>query len=228
MLIDEIRARLFEMRDEEYRDFNAKLIPNVDADKVIGVRTPALRKYAKELSKREDIGEFISALPHRYFEENQLHGFIISEIKDYERCLSETERFLPYIDNWATCDQTLPKVFSKHTEELFPVIKKWLKSGRAYTVRFGTGCLMRHYLDDFFREECLRLVAGISHQDYYVKMMTAWYFATALAKRYDETLPYIEEKRLEPWTHNKAIQKAVESYRITDEQKKYLRTLKIN
>ncbi len=228
MLIDEIRKRLFEMRDENYKDFNAKLIPNVDADTVIGVRTPALRKYAKELSKREDIGEFISALPHKFFEENQLHGFIISEIKDYERCLSETERFLPYIDNWATCDQTLPKVFAKHTDELFPVIKKWLKSGHTYTVRFGIGCLMRHYLDDFFSEECLRLVADVAHDDYYVKMMAAWYFATALAKRYDETLPYIEEKRLETWTHNKAVQKAIESYRITDEQKKYLRTLKIN
>lgn len=228
MLIDEIRARLFEMRDEKYKDFNAKLIPNVDAGTVIGVRTPALRKYAKELSKRPDIDEFISELPHKFFEENQLHGFIISEIKDYERCLRETERFLPYIDNWATCDQTLPKVFSKHTKELFPVIKKWLKSEHTYTVRFGIGCLMRHYLDDLFSEECLGLVAGVTHQDYYVKMMAAWYFATALAKRYDETLPYIEEKRLEPWTHNKAVQKAIESYRITDEQKKYLRSLKIN
>ncbi len=228
MLIDEIRARLYEMRDEKYKDFNAKLIPNVDAGAVIGVRTPALRKYAKELSKRPDIDEFISALPHEFFEENQLHGFIISEIKDYDRCLREVERFLPYIDNWATCDQTLPKVFAKHTEELFPVIKKWLKSEHAYTVRFGIGCLMRHYLDDFFREECLKLVADVKHEDYYVKMMAAWYFATALAKRYDETIPYIEGKRLAPWTHNKAVQKAIESYRITDEQKKYLRTLKIN
>ncbi len=228
MLIDEIRARLYEMRDEKYKDFNARLIPNVDAGAVIGVRTPALRKYAKELSKRPDIDEFISALPHEFFEENQLHGFIISEIKDYDRCLREVERFLPYIDNWATCDQTLPKVFAKHTEELFPVIKRWLKSEHAYTVRFGIGCLMRHYLDDFFREECLKLVADVKHEDYYVKMMAAWYFATALAKRYDETIPCIEGKRLAPWTHNKAVQKAIESYRITDEQKKYLRTLKIN
>ncbi len=228
MLIDEIRARLYEMRDEEYKDFNAKLIPKVDAGAVIGVRTPALRKYARELSKRPDTDEFISALPHGFFEENQLHGFIISEIKDYDRCLREVERFLPYIDNWATCDQTLPKVFSKHTKELFPVIKRWLKSEHAYTVRFGIGCLMRHYLDDFFSEECLKLVADVKHEDYYVKMMAAWYFATALAKRYDETIPYIEGKRLAPWTHNKAIQKAIESYRITDEQKKYLRALKIN
>ncbi len=227
MLIDEIRARLNEMRDEKYKDFNANLIPNVDADTVIGVRTPALRKYAKELSKRPDVGEFISELPHKYFEENQLHGFIISEIKDYEECLCEIERFLPYIDNWATCDQTLPKVFAKHTKELFPKIKEWIKSEHAYTVRFGIGCLMRHYLDDNFSGECLELVTNVTHEDYYVKMMAAWYFATALAKQYESTLPYIEEKRLAPWTHNKAIQKALESYRITDEQKKHLRGLKI-
>ncbi len=227
MLIDEIRARLNEMRDEKYKDFNANLIPNVDADTVIGVRTPALRKYAKELSKRPDVDEFISELPHKYFEENQLHGFIISEIKDYEKCLCEIERFLPYIDNWATCDQTLPKVFAKHPEELFPKIKEWIKSEHAYTVRFGIGCLMRHYLDDTFSGECLELVTNVTHEDYYVKMMAAWYFATALAKQYESTLPYIEEKRLAPWTHNKAIQKALESYRITDEQKKHLRGLKI-
>ena len=226
MLSDEIRARLFELQDEGYRDFQSGLIPTVDKDFFIGVRTPQLRTLAKELSKREDIGEFLSELPHKSFDENQLHAFIISLIKDYDECLSEVNKFLPYVDNWATCDQMSPKVFKKHKGLLLEYVDEWIKSDHTYVKRFGIGMLMEHFLDEDFKTSYLTKVSKIRSGEYYVNMMTAWYFATALAKQYDATLPYIEKQKLDIWTHNKSIQKAVESYRITPEQKEYLKTLK--
>ena len=227
MLTDEIRAELFRLRDENYRDFQAKLIPGMEPDTMIGVRTPALRAYAKELSKRPDIGEFTGAMPHRYFDENQLHAFILSEMKDYEECVRAVDRFLPFVDNWATCDQLSPKVFGKHRTALLPWIETWLASGETYTVRFGIGMLMQHFLDADFDPAYPAWVAAVQSEEYYINMMRAWYFATALAKQYDAVLPYLEEQRFDAWTQNKTIQKAVESCRITDEQKAYLKTLKV-
>ena len=227
MISEEIREELFRLRDEEYRDFQIKLIPTVGQDSIIGVRTPELRKLAKQAAKREDVKSFLHDLPHRYFEENQLHAFIISEFKDYWTCMEETERFLPYVDNWATCDQMSPKVFKKHRNELLERIEKWIRSGETYTVRFGTGMLMEHFLDGDYDPAYPEMAAGIRSEEYYVNMMTAWYFATALAKQYDTVIPFIEDKRLDAWTHNKAIQKALESYRIAPERKEYLRSLRI-
>ena len=223
----EIIDYLFENRDEEYFDFQSKLIPNVDKSYFIGVRTPVLRKYAKELAKAGDYSSFFDELPHKYFDENQLHAFIISEIKDFEKCIAQTERFLPYVNNWATCDQLSPKCFKKNKEALLPYILRWIKSDKTYTVRFAIGMLMSHFLDDDFDEKYLKTVSAVKSDEYYINMMIAWYFATALAKQYESTLPFIENRVLEKWTHNKAIQKAIESYRITDEQKAYLRTLKV-
>lgn len=223
---DEIRIRLFEMQDLKFRDFNSSLIPGIDKERVIGVRTPVLRSLSAELSKRQDIGEFLDCLPHEFFEENQLHGFIIERIKGFSDCLAKLERFLPYIDNWAVCDQCSPKVFTKHKEELLPYIHKWLGSDKPYTVRYGIGMLMKHYLDDSFEPEYPRLVAEVGSQEYYVNMMRAWYFATALAKQYEAVIGYFEDGRLDSWTHNKAIQKACESYRVSDGHKTYLKTLK--
>ena len=227
MLTEEIREELFRLRDENYRDFQAKLIPGMEPDTMIGVRTPALRAYAKELSKRPDIGEFTGAMPHRYFDENRLHAFILSEMKDFEECVLAVDRFLPFVDNWATCDQLSPKVFGKHRTALLPWIETWLASGETYTVRFGIGMLMQHFLDTDFDPTYPAWVAAVKSEEYYINMMRAWYFATALAKQYDTVLPCLEEQRLDGWTHNKTIQKAVESYRITDEQKAYLKTLKV-
>ncbi len=227
MIGEEIRAELYTLRDEKYRDFQRKLIPTVRPETVIGVRTPALRAYAKELLKRPDIGEFLSALPHESFDENQLHAFLLSEIKDFDRCAAGVERFLPFVDNWATCDQLSPKVFGKHHAELLPLVKAWIASGETYTVRFGIGMLMAHFLDADFDPRYPEWVAALRSEEYYVNMMRAWYFATALAKQYGAVLPYLEQRRLDLWTHNKTIQKAVESFRIADEQKAYLRTLRI-
>ena len=224
--INEIRERLFSMQDTKYRDFQAKLIPTVEADSVIGVRTPELRKYATELIRQGDYDAFLQDLPHKYFDENQLHAFIVSGIRDYEKCMEELCRFLPHVDNWATCDQMSPKVFKKHKTELLKQIKEWIKSDAAYTVRFAIGMLMEHFLDEDFDPEFPKMVAKVRSEEYYINMMIAWYFATALAKQYDAILPYIEEKKLNAWTHNKAIQKSVESYRITPEQKEYLRGLR--
>ena len=225
-MIQLIREELFRLQDREYRDFQKKLIPTADPDTVIGIRTPELRKYAAQLVKSDRIDEFLSVLPHRYFDENQLHAFIVSEIRDFDRCVREIIRFLPYVDNWATCDQMSPKVFRKHRNELLPHIREWMDSGETYTVRFGIGMLMQHFLDADFRLEYPEWVAGIRSEEYYVNMMIAWYFATALAKQYDQVIPYIENRRLGDWTHNKTIQKAVESFRITPEQKVYLKSLK--
>ncbi|MBQ7174220.1 MAG: DNA alkylation repair protein [Lachnospiraceae bacterium] len=226
-ILDEIRERLFAEQDIPYREFQAKLIPGIDPESMIGVRTPALRRLAKEFVKREDIGTFLEMLPHRYFDENQLHAFIISEMKDYERCIALTEAFLPYIDNWATSDQLSPKIFKKHRPELLARIRAWLRSEETYVLRFAIGMLMQHFLDEDFDPAYPELVAGIRSDEYYVNMMIAWYFATALAKQYDAALPYIAEHRLAPRTHNKAIQKAIESYRITPGQKDVLRAMKI-
>ena len=223
----EIQERLFELQDEKYRDFQVKLIPSVDPATVIGVRTPELRKLAKELAKRDDIDMFLAALPHDYFDENQLHAFILSGMKDYGKCMSGVCSFLPFVDNWATCDQMSPKVFGKNKDDLLTHIKEWLRSDRTYTVRFAVGMLMEHFLGDDYDIAYPEMVAAIRSDEYYVNMMRAWYFATALAKQYDSAVRFIEEKKLDRWTHNKAIQKSVESYRITPEQKTYLKSLKI-
>lgn len=227
MITDEIREELFSLCDEKYRDFQAKLIPTVTPDSVIGVRTPALKKMAKQYAKRDDVEAFLSDTPHKYFDENQLHAFILSEIKDFNRCIELVDAFLPFVDNWDTCDQMSPKIFKKHKEELLSYIDKWLGSSETYTVRFAIGMLMEHFLDADFDVSYPEKVAVIRSEEYYINMMKAWYFATALAKQYDAALPFIEEQRLDKWSHNKAIQKSVESYRITPDQKEYLRSLKI-
>ena len=223
----EIQKRLFELQDEKYRDFQVKLIPTVDPATVIGVRTPELRKLAKELSKRDDIDAFLETLPHDHFDENQLHAFILSGMKDFTKCMTGVCGFLPFIDNWATCDQLSPKVFGKNKAELLAYINEWLQSDETYTIRFAAGMLMEHFLDDDFDIKYPEMVAAIESDEYYVNMMRAWYFATALAKQYDRVISFIEEKRLDKWTHNKTIQKSVESYRISPEQKTYLKSLKI-
>lgn len=222
-----LQDQLFALQDKAYADFQSKLLPTVSRETVIGVRTPELRKMAKQVCKTPAAQEFLHSLPHRYFDENQLHAFILSEEKDFDRCLEELEQFLPYVDNWATCDQLSPKCFRKHTQELLPHIRKWMKSKHTYTIRFGIGMLMRYYLDGEFKPEFLEWVASIKSDEYYIRMMQAWFFATALAKQWDSTLPYIEQHRLHPWMHNKTIQKAIESYRITDEQKALLRTFRV-
>ncbi len=226
-LEQKVQKQLMAMQDLKYRDFQCKLMPTVASDTVIGVRTPELRKFAKEFSKKPDVDEFLKILPHKYYEENNLHGFLIETIKDYDRVITELDAFLPYVDNWATCDLMRPKIFQKHLEELLGKIKEWINDDHTYTIRFGIEMLMSFYLDEQFCPEFLELVSYVQSEEYYVNMMVAWYFATALAKQYDDTLPYIEQHRLSKWTHNKAIQKAVESYRISDGQKTYLRTLKV-
>ena len=225
--MDTITAELFRLQDTGYAAMQVRIIPTVSADRIIGVRTPALRALAKELARDPGAASFLSSLPHRYFDENQLHAFVISLEKDFDTCVAQVEAFLPYIDNWATCDQLSPKAFKKSPEKLLPYIRKWIRSDRVYTVRFAIGMLMQHFLDKRFDPACVEWVAAVRSEEYYINMMIAWYFATALAKQYDAVLPYLEERKLAIWTHNKAIQKSLESYRITPEQKVYLRTLKI-
>ena len=222
-----IQQELFALQDEKYGEFTAKLIPTIERKKVIGVRTASLRKYAKELSGTKEAARFIGKLPHKYLEENGLHSALICEIKDFQECMKAIEAFLPYVDNWATCDSLSPKVFGKNKKELLKYIKKWLKSDFVYTKRFGIKMLMDHFLGEDFDEKYLNLVSKVRSKEYYVNMMIAWYFATALAKKYKETLPYIEEYKLDKWVHNKTIQKAVESYRITDKQKEQLKKYRI-
>jgi len=222
----DIIKKLLSLQDNTYRTFQVKLIPNSNPDTVIGVRTPELRILAKELVKKNDYNSFLEKLPHKYFDENQLHAFILSELKDYEECIKRINQFLPYIDNWATCDQLSPKIFKKNHEKLISEVLKWIQSKDTYTIRFGIGVLMQHYLDEDFNKKYLDLVSKIKSDEYYVNMMIAWYFATALAKQYEETIPYLEKNKLDIWIHNKTIQKAIESYRITEEQKAYLRSLK--
>lgn len=225
-LSEEIVSRLLELQDKEYGDFNARIIPNIDRGRIIGVRSPELKKLAASY-KNTDMSAFISDLPHRYVEENYIHAMLLNRMKDFDECIALTELFLPYIDNWATCDSLAPKVFGKNKPVLLQKIKGWHASGHTYTIRFGTGCLMRYFLDDDFDVQYADMAAAVRSEEYYINMMTAWYFATALAKHYDEILPYITERRLDKWTHNKAIQKSVESFRITPEQKEYLKTLRI-
>ena len=221
------REKLFERQDIQYRDFQIRLVPGTDADSIIGVRVPEARKLAKELSLLPESNEFLKMLPHKYYDENNLHAFLLELIKDYDEVIRALDAFLPYVDNWATCDSMSPKVFRKHLPELYAKIPQWLCSEHTYTVRFGIEMLMSFYLDDAFTPEVLELVAEVSSDEYYVKMMVAWFFATALAKQYDASLPYIKENKLDKWTHNKAIQKSVESNRISPENKAFLRTLKL-
>ena len=238
----EIQNRLFELQDKNYAAFQAKLTPGVPTESFIGVRVPLVRKLAKEYIKNTEHKEFMQQLPHRYYDENMLHGLLVSEMKDYGKCIEQTDKFLPFVDNWAVCDIMSPKVFKKHKAELINKIREWSASSHTYTCRFGIEMLMSHFLDDDFKPEYLEIpaaacrdgarsvakIAPTADNDYYVNMMVAWFFATALAKQWSATVAYLERNRLSTWVHNKTIQKACESYRITDEQKAYLRTLKIS
>lgn len=218
---------LFELRDAEYAQFQAKLTPGIPAESFIGVRVPVLRKFAKEYLKNPNCEEFLNTLPHKYYDENMLHGLLISEIKDYDRCIQLTDRFLPFVDNWAVCDIMSPKVFRKNRISLLEKIREWSRSSHTYTCRFGLEMLMSHFLDEEFKPEYLDIPLAARSEEYYVRMMVAWFIATALAKQWNATVPIIENHLLAPWTNNKSIQKACESYRITQEQKEYLKSLKI-
>lgn len=221
-----IKEKLFELQDKAYAEFQSKLTPGIARESFIGVRVPVARKLAKEYQKEAEASSFLARLPHDFFDENMLHGLLISEIKDYDSCIENVESFLPYVDNWAVCDIMSPKVFKKHKEELLVKVMEWAASSHTYTCRFGIEMLMTHYLDNDFKSEYLEIPAGVQSEEYYVNMMLAWFYATALAKQWDETIPYLTQKRLSRWVHNKTIQKACESYRITAEQKQYLKTLK--
>jgi len=222
-----LQERLFGMQDKEYAAFQAKLTPGVPVEQFIGIRVPLLRNFAKEYSKEPEHKEFLLQLPHEYYDENMLHGLLLSNMKNYDECIRMTDAFLPYVDNWAVCDIMSPKIFGKHKQELIQQIRIWSQSSHTYTCRFGLEMLMSFYLDADFKPEYLEIPAAARSEEYYVKMMVAWFFATALAKQWEATLPYLTEHRLAPWTHNKTIQKAIESYRITPEQKEFLRTLKV-
>ena len=222
-----LQERLFELQDTKYRDFHSKLIPDIEKDRVIGIRTPMLRRFAKEFGKTPEAEDFLRELPHDYYEENNLHMMLLTPMKDFGKCLEQIERFLPYIDNWATCDLLVVRTVKNHLDSYIKKIDRWLESEHIYTIRFGINMLMRYYLEEEFKSEYPGKVAAIRSEEYYVNMARAWYFATALAKQYDQVLPFLEEQKMDVWTHNKTIQKAIESYRITPEQKEYLRTLKI-
>lgn len=223
---EDIQKKLLSLQDEKYRDFTAKLMPTVDKKKIIGVRSPLLRAFAKELIKENDYGDFLSSLPHKYYEEDNLHGFIIEGIKDIDLCISELRRFVPFTDNWATCDCVRPKCLKKEPEKVYSFILELFESKEVYSVRYGIGLLLSFYLDGNFSPMHLEILSEIKSDEYYINMMLAWYFATALAKQWESTVPYIEKRILPDWVHRKAIQKAVESYRITPEQKAYLKSLK--
>ncbi len=223
----DIRERLFELQDKDYQVFQAKLMPTIDPDTIIGVRMPALRELVKEVRGTEEANRFLKELPHQYYEENNLHGLLAANIKDAECCIAELDKFLPYIDNWATCDVISPVSFKKHPACLFPKVREWLASTQTYTIRFGIGVLMKFYLDEAFSPEYPEWVAAVKSDEYYVNMMIAWYFATALAKQPEAALPYLKNQRLDPWTHNKTIQKARESYRISPEMKEELYQLRV-
>ena len=221
-----VYERLLSYQDETYKEFQSKLVPNIDKETIIGVRTPQIRSIVKEIFGTEEANKFLKTLPHQYYEENLVHIFLVSKIKDYNECVKEIERFLPYIDCWPVCDQATPLVFKKNHDKLLPYIKKWIKSNKVYTARFGIRMLMNELLNDDFKEEYLELVSSKKGEDYYLKMMIAWFFATALAKQYNATIKYIENKCLDPWIHKKTIQKAIESYRVSDEHKEYLKTFR--
>ena len=224
----DIQKRLYAMQDKEYRSFQSRLMPTVNPDKIIGVRVPQIRELARDVMKNEPelVATFLQELPHQYYEEDNLHVFLVNRTKDFDACLMQVEAFLPHLDNWATCDSFRPEVFRQHRQQVLAKARGWMESGHCYTVRFGIGCMMSYFLDEDFSPEQLELVGGISSEEYYVRMMQAWYFATALAKQYQPTLAYLGKNNLEVWTHNKAIQKAVESHRITAEQKALLRKMK--
>lgn len=229
-IIEEIKDYLLKNQDLQYKQFHSSLMPTINSEVVIGIKVPILRNYTKELLKKYDIQSFVpffKDLPHQYYEENNIHAFLIEKINNYDECLFQLEQFLPYIDNWATCDMLNPKVFSKNKDKLLKKINEWIKSSHTYTIRFGIGMLMRYFLDKDFNSSYLELVYSIKSEEYYVNMMKAWFFATALTKQYDATLPIIQNKKLDTWTHNKAIQKAIESFRVPVEHKQYLKTLKI-
>lgn len=219
MLPSQLIDVLYENQDDTYRQIQIRLLPNLEPDSIIGVRTPVLRLIARQL---EDASVFLESLPHRFFEENQIHSFLLEREKNFDVAVSEIERFLPFVDNWSTCDQLRPRCFQRNRRKLLPYIRKWIASDEPYTVRFGVGMLMVHFLDEDFEESLLELPAGVQSKEYYVQMMTAWYYATALAKQYETTLPYISGYKLDKWTHNKTIQKAIESYRVTPEHKREL------
>ena len=225
-IITDIRSRFFELSEKEFGDFSSRTLPNIDRKTIIGVRSPYIKKLARSVSGN-DADTFMSALPHTYFEENCIHAALICRIKDFDECMERTESFLPYIDNWAVCDTLSPPAFKKNKTELLKKAEQWISSELTYTVRYGIGALMRWFLDDDFDVRYLSLVSSVCSEEYYINMMTAWYFATALAKQYDSAVKFIEDKKLDVWTHNKAIQKACESFRVTDEHKAYLRTLRI-
>lgn len=222
-----IIERLYELQDLKYQQFHAKLVPNIPAESIIGVRIPLLKNLAKELYKDPVKDEFMMQLPHKYYEENQLHIMMICMEKDFKQCINQLEIFLPYADNWAVTDQSSPKCFKKKHKELLPIINMWLASDHVYTARYAINIYMREFLDDDFDTKYVDLISDKRSDEYYLNMMIAWYFATALAKQYDAVIPYIENRKLDRWTHNKAIQKAIESYRVSDEHKAYLRSLKI-
>ena len=221
-----VYERLLKVQDKKYRDFQIKLVPNISPDAMIGVRTPDMRNIAKEVFKSDERDAFLRELPHKFYEENLVHFFLIAMIKDFDECVKAVDEFLPYVDCWPVSDQATPKSFKKNHEKLLPHIKKWIASDHVYTARFGIRMLMNEFLGDDFKKEYLELVASKRGEDYYLKMMVAWYFATALAKQYDESVKYIEERKLDDWVLKKAIQKAVESYRVTDEHKEYLKTFR--
>lgn len=224
--MSDIYDRLLAMQDISYGDFSAKLLPTIARERVIGVRLPLLRKYAKELYKIEKAEVFMRTLPHKYLEEDHLHAYLISQMRDTDACFAALDAFLPYVDNWSVCDSLRPKALTKDMDALQAHIRDYLQSDHSYTVRFGIELLMAYFLDEHFSPDHLALVAGVQSEEYYVNMMIAWYFATALAKQWDATIPYLEERRLPAWVHRKTIQKAVESYRITDAQKAYLKGLR--
>ena len=223
----DIQKSLMDMQDLEYRDFNSSLMPGVPKESVIGVRIPEIRKYARTLYKTGEWEKFITELPHTYYEENALHMILLCNIKDYDTCIKYINEFLPYVDNWAVGDSGVPDCYKKNLNKLMTEVKVWIQSDRAYTVRYAVGVLMRLFLDEHFDKRYLAMAAGVKSEEYYVNMMVAWYFATALAKQWDSTIDYIEDRKLTPWIHNKTIQKAVESYRITQQQKVYLKSMRI-
>ena len=228
--MQEITTQLFIMQDNEYKEFHGRLMPTVNPDTILGIRVPILRKFSNQLAKslsKEKLLEFMNELPHKYYEENNIHAFLIEKIKDFDECIVALEKFLPFVDNWATCDMMNPKILKKNTQQLFCKIKEWITSPHVYTIRYGIGMLMRYFLDDNFKTEYLDMIAAVKSDEYYVNMMKAWFFATALAKQYEATLPYIKEKRLDNWSHNKAIQKSIESFRVPKEHKEELRRYKI-
>ena len=221
-----VYEELLKVKDDKYKEFQAKLVPNIDPDIILGVKTPEMRQIAKDIFNSKEKDAFLKDLPHKYYEENLVHFFIISMIKDFDECIREVETFLPYVDCWPVSDQATPRSFKKNHEKLLPYIKKWIKSKHLYTSRFGIRMLMNEFLGDEFKDEYAKLVASVKSDEYYLKMMVAWYFATALAKNYDETIKYIEERKLDDWVLKKTIQKAVESYRVTDEHKEYLKSFR--